>query len=287
MATYAAVAPGARSRYAVVPVQPPRRQRQLTAADLTVRAALRRRGLVWDGQRDSTPFLVPAGRPRERHYALLGHYAYRLFLRDVIKHRGDLRLDLLTRYASRKVAAGYLRFLVRAGVVDLVSRGRYRLRMPGVTSFGQTLEWYVAELLSREFGCSTAFGIRIPGATHGGDYDIVACTEGEVLYVEVKSAPPRQIVEGEVKAFLDRIDTLRPDLALFLADTQLRMRDKLVELFAADIGRRQLGWEPARLEREIWRVGPEIYLLNTDPDLSRNIRTCLAAHFRARGIAVQ
>jgi len=55
--------------------------------------------------------------------------------------------------------------------------------------------------------------------------------------------------------FLDRVDTLRPDCALFLADTTLRMRDKLVGLFAAEVTRRRLAWdEPARIERELWRV---------------------------------
>ena len=86
---------------------------------------------------------------------------------------------------------------------------------------------------------------------------------------------------------LDRVDTLRPDVALFLVDTQLRMRDKLVPMFAAEAVRRGLGWEVRRLEREIWRVGPEIYLLNSDPDIVRNLGACLAAHFRGRGIAVR
>jgi hypothetical protein len=151
-------------------------------------------------------------------------------------------------------------------------------------SFGGTLEWYVAEVLGREFGCDATYGLRIAHAAHGGDYDIVACAEGEVIYVETKSAPPRQIVQAEVGAFLDRVDTLRPDVALFLADTTLRMRDKLVPLFAAETARRALAWEASRLERETWRVGPEVYLLNADPDLARNVGLCLAAHFRNRGI---
>ena len=253
-----------------------------------MRAALRRRGLAWNGERDPTPLLVPRGRPaRERHGVLLRHYSYRLFLRDVLKHRTALRLGLLTRYASRAVAARYLRFLVDAGLVARVGRGAYRLRDARISSFGGTLEWYVADVLAREFGCAGTWGLRIRHAPHGGDYDVVACAEGEVIYVETKSAPPRQILQEEVGAFLDRVDTLRPDVALFLVDTQLRMKDKLVPMFDVEVARRRLGWELRRLEREIWRVGPDVYLLNTDPDLVRNVGACLAAHFRARGIAVR
>src|SRR5439155_10836916 len=144
----------------------------------------------------------------------------------------------------------------------------------------------VAELLAREYGFAAAYGLRIAHAAHGGDYDVVGCSDGTLLYAETKSAPPRQIVQAEVGAFLDRIDTLRPDVALFLADTTLRMRDKLVPLFAAETARRGLAWEATRLERELWRVGPEVYLLNADPDLRRNLGACLAAHFRGRGIAL-
>jgi hypothetical protein len=250
----------------------------------TVRAALRRRGLVWNGERDPTPLLVPGGRHRARHYALLGHYSYRLFLRDVLKHRADLRPSELGRYVAPAVAARYLRFLVAAGLLRRAAGGRYRLGDERVVSFGGTLEWYVSEVLRRDLGCDAAWGLRIAHAAHGGDYDVVACAEGEVIYAETKSAPPRQIVQSEVGAFLDRIDTLRPDVALFVADTTLRMRDKLVPMFEAETARRRLGWQADRLEREMWTVGPEVYLLNADPDLARNLRTCLAAHFRNRGV---
>ena len=261
------------------PSKPP----PLDPRERAVRAALRRRGLGWNGERDPTPLLIPKGRARERHYELLGHYSYRLFLRDVLKHGQDLRPAELTRYVTPAVAVRYLRFLDAAGLVVRAGRGRYRLRDPRIVSFGGTLEWYVAEVLAREFGCDATHGLRIHDAPHGGDYDIVACAEGELLYVETKSAPPRQIVQEEVAAFLGRVETLRPDLALFVADTTLRMRDKLVPLFGAGAPT----WEPVRLERELWRVGPEIYLVNADPDLGRNIGTCLAAHFRGRGIALR
>ena len=65
------------------------------------------------------------------------------------------------------------------------------------------------------------------------------------------------------------------------------MKDKLVPMFVAEAVRRRLGWDARRLEREIWRVGPEVYLLNSDPDIVRNLGACLAAHFRGRGIALR
>jgi hypothetical protein len=259
----------------------------LTAADGAVRDALRRRGLRWNGERDPTPLLVPrTAAARARHRELLGHYSYRLFLRDVLKQPADLHPARLARYVTPAVAARYLRELGRARLVVLAGRGRWRLRDPRICSFGGTLEWYVAELLEREFGCAAAAGLRIPRAPHGGDYDVVACAEGEVIYVETKSAPPRQVTEEQVGAFLDRVDTLHPDLAIFLCDTTLRMRDKLVPLFAVATGRRGMLGEALRLERETWRVGPEVYLTNAEPDLPHALGVCLAAHFLQRGITL-
>src|SRR5207253_9332293 len=71
-----------------------------------VRAALRRRGLSWNGERDPTPLLVPRLRDaRERHATLLRHYPYRLFLRDVLQHRPALRLGQLIRFACPRLGS--------------------------------------------------------------------------------------------------------------------------------------------------------------------------------------
>src|SRR5439155_333365 len=83
--------------------------------------------------------------------------------------------------AGSPVAARYLRFLADAGLVRPTGRGVYRLGDERVVSFGGTLEWYVAQVLAREFECASAHGLRIAHAAHGGDYDVIACTEGEVL----------------------------------------------------------------------------------------------------------
>src|SRR2546425_11600634 len=137
-------------------------RRRLTAGERVVRDALRRRGLSWNGERDPTPLLVPPGAARRRHYALLGHYSYRLFLRDVLRRPTDLRATALTRYTTVAVAARYLRFLAAARLVEPSGRGRYRLRERRIVSFGGALEWYVAEAFAREFRCAAAAGHPLP-----------------------------------------------------------------------------------------------------------------------------
>ena len=82
-----------------------------------MRAALHRRGLCWNGERDPTPLLVPRGRARGRHYALLGHYSYRLFLRDVLRRPTDLRASERSRYTTVTVVRRYLRFLAAAQLI--------------------------------------------------------------------------------------------------------------------------------------------------------------------------
>src|SRR5207245_3343945 len=128
----------------------------LDAGARAVRAALRRRGLCWEGEHDPTPLLVPDGAARDRHYDLLGHYSYRLFLRDVLKQRDDLRPERLGCYVGPPVAARYLRFLLAAGLVRRAGRGVYRVCDDRIVSFGGTLEWYVAQVLAREYGCASA-----------------------------------------------------------------------------------------------------------------------------------
>src|SRR5206468_10486945 len=107
----------------------------LDAGARAVRAALRRRGLSWEGERAPTPLLVPVGAARDRHYDLLGHYSYRLFLRDVLKQRDDLRPARLRRYVGPPVAARYLRFLLDARLVQPRVRRVYRLADDRIVPF--------------------------------------------------------------------------------------------------------------------------------------------------------
>jgi hypothetical protein len=245
-----------------------------------VRHALRRRGLMWKKVFHEGCLVPRAAGAREEFYQLLRHYSFRLFLRDVVKQRHGFQLADLTRYCSPGTARRYLRWLQAHRLVRRAG-ARFCL-VPEVISFGPTLEWFVATVLQREYGFPCAWNVRLDAARGGGDYDVVGFAEGVCVYIETKSSPPRNIDAPQVHAFFERLETLRPQVALFLNDTQLRMGDKIVPLFTAELRRRWGTRRPAvqRLSGELFTAGAGLFIVNSDPDLVANIGTCLAQHFR-------
>jgi hypothetical protein len=245
-----------------------------------LRLMLRRRGLTWKNVLHQG-CLLPDGAAADDLYRLLRHYSFRLFLRDVIRHREHFGPRDLVRYCSPATARRYLQWLAAHALVRRAGRG-YALAVDAV-SFGPTLEWFVASALEREYGIPSVWNLRLDGNRGGGDYDVVGYAESILVYVEAKSSPPRNIEVRQVQAFFDRLETLRPHLAIFLNDTQLRMRDKIVELFADEIrrrGRRRGGAPVVRVAGEIFRAGDGLFVSNSDPDLVANLGVCLAHYFR-------
>jgi hypothetical protein len=243
---------------------------------------LRRRGFPAKPWPPDLPF--PAGYSddlADRLARHLGHYAFRLFLRGAIQHPEGFRPAQATRYVDAGVAREMAEELVGLGLAEGAGRGRYRLLHP-TRSFGGTLEWYVARELRRRLGFDTAAGVRFGAPGVGGDLDVVAAAEGRLILLELKSSPPRQLEEAEVAAFFDRLRALRPDLALFVEDTALRLGDKVVPMLAADLERRSgLKRPPRRVGRELWALGPRLYAVGAKGDLMGNVARALAAGLRS------
>ena len=249
-----------------------------------LRQALRRRGLLFKNELHEGCVLPRAVAAQAGFYLLLRHYSFRLFLRDVIKHRDAFTLADLVHYCSPATARRYLECLLRHHVVRRNGRA-FRLACEA-RSFGPTLEWFVAAALEREYGIPCAWNVRLDAARGGGDYDVIGFQEGACVYVETKSSPPRNIECRQVRAFFDRLDTLRPALAIFVNDTQLRMSDKIAVLFAEELrrrlGRRARQFPPRRLSGELFVIGDRLFIANSDPDLIGNLGICLAHYFRPR-----
>ncbi len=238
---------------------------------------LLRRGFRVYKKEPAADLLLPSAAFLDRYYRLLHKYSFRLFLRDAIKHQDRFTPELLARYSTLRTVRSYIEGLCGMGLVE-DTPGGYRLARRPVLSFGTTLEWYVAEVLRREYGADVLRGVKFRRPRVGGDYDVLAKLGNALFYVEAKSSPPKQVVEGEVAAFLDRVDDLGPESAVFLMDTELRMKDKIVPMFEACLSRRSAAPPSVRrLERELFHADRRVFIVNAKESLARNLGTVIAA----------
>jgi len=215
----------------------------------------------------------------DRFYRLMHRYSFRLFLRDLLEFQPSSTLQDLTHYCSEGAAHRYLKALEDFQIVRQDRDGKSTLLVDFVPNFGETLEWYIAEALRRDFAAPTSFRVVLRNGHVGGDYDVLALIGHFLLYVEVKSSPPKAVDNQQVRNFLSRIQDLLPDIAIFFEDTHLRMKDKIVRLFEEELIRRY-GWlakdtfPVIRLKNELFHTNHRVYIVNSKGGIANNFRTC-------------
>jgi len=238
-----------------------------------------RRGLHPRPTAPDLPFPADLPAPQaERLAERLSHYAFRLFLRGAILTAGPFRPRQATRYVGAAAATRMADELVRLGLAAPAGVGRYRLVHPART-FGGALEWWVGRELARRLAAEVVTGVRSGAPGVGGDLDVVAAIEGKLVYLELKSSPPKHVSREELRAFMARVRALRPHLAVLAVDTALRLGDKVLP----DLVRLVPGASPVRLLRENYRVAPHLYAVNARQDLVENL--CLAVADGLRALA--
>jgi hypothetical protein len=220
--------------------------------------------------------------PAEALARHLDHYAFRLFLRGAIQHGEGFSPEAATDYVGPARAADMARVLVDLGLAEVARSGRFKLRCP-VASFGPTLEWWVGRELARRLGFDVATGVKLRAPGVGGDLDVVAAAEGRLVYVELKSSPPKHLSDTEVAAFFARVRCLRPDLTLFVMDTALRLSDKVVPMLVAEARRGAGGARvvPRSVRPGLWAVTPYLYAVGAKPSLMGNVAAAVAEGLRA------
>ncbi len=222
---------------------------------------------------------------KTRFYEMMKKYSFRLVLRDMIKYQDGFRIPDLTRYCSSRVVQGYCRLLREMGVVAKNGKGRYRTCVSPLYSFGPTLEWFIAGMFQTEFASPAIYGVSVKKTPSGGDYDVMASWNQRLVYVEVKSSPPKGIERNEISTFFSRMDDLLPDVAFLFNDTQLRMKDKLVVMFEEELekryGRESKTLYPVeRLIEELFHVQNHIFIVNSKKDVVENFQYCLKHYLR-------
>jgi hypothetical protein len=244
-------------------------------------AMLVRRGFRPEKSADEPPFLPLLGEERAGKLSeWLGHYAFRLFLRGAVLRPEGFSPAQTTRYLGLDKTMEYAEALVDLGLAEKAGGG-YRLKW-AAKSFGGILEWYVGRELARRFGFDVVTGVKLHAPGVGGDLDVVAAAEGKLVYLELKSSPPRNLAQNEITAFCDRLNFLRPDLSLFVIDTALRLSDKILPMFMEEFaGRGDDLSGRKRIAAQLWALTPRVYLVNGSRDLMMNIGKAVAAGFRA------
>lgn len=241
----------------------------------TITAMLKRRGFRVLAANPTAYLFFPPGMDKafeEELYGMMKKYSFRIFMRDVIKNRTSFSAEDLVKYSTMEWVERYLMFLHERGIIEETGAGIFRLKSESVFSFGDTLEWFAAKVFEKEFSSPALWGVRLGDLEAGGDYDVIASVEGMLVYVEIKSSPPKNIEEVEIEAFLKRAAALSPKAAVFLEDTRLRMKDKIVPLFENVLkGRREV----VRLKDETFSAGERIFITNSYPDIVDNIGFCI------------
>ncbi len=222
---------------------------------------------------------------KSRFYEMMKKYSFRLVLRDMVKYQDGFRIRDLTHYCSDKVAQGYCNLLLEMGAIIKNGKGTYRTWVSPLYSFGPTLEWFIAEMFKREFASPAIYGVSVKNTPSGGDYDVIASWNQNLVYVEVKSSPPKGIEQSEISTFFSRMDDILPDMALLFNDTQLRMKDKLVVMFEEELERRygkdsETLYPVLRLIEELFHVRNRIFIVNSKKDVVENFQICLKHYLR-------
>ena len=224
------------------------------------------------------PDLSPS--QKGQFFEMMKKYSFRLVLRDMIKYQDQFHIQDIIHYCSPKIVQRYCNLLCEMGIIVKSGKGTYRTCVSPLYSFGPTLEWFIAEMFKRELASSAIYGVSVKQTPSGGDYDVIASWNGRLVYVEVKSSPPKGIELGEVTTFFSRTEDLLPEVAFLFNDTQLRMKDKLVMMVEEELKRRY-GRESKelfpveRLVEELFHVHHRIFIINSKKDVVGNFQVCL------------
>lgn len=249
----------------------------LTSGEANLMQALLSRGVELHRKDPQEEILLPSdASPQQKDifYQHLKRYSFRLFLREVIAKGRGFVVDDLLRYCSREVAEKYLSLLLDLGIVK-EEASTFGLSNPQIHSFGPTLEWFIAEMFRRELASPAYYGVKLHTTPPGGDYDVISLWGGNLIYVEVKSSPPRGVEREEIRSFLLRLGALLPDCAFLFNDTHLRMKDKIIPFLEEEISHLSAPVTFTRLTGELFHLQHRLYVINSKRRILENFLFCL------------
>ncbi len=169
------------------------------------------------------------------------------------------------------------------GLLERTPAG-YVLRAPRAATFGDTLEWFVAQVFPREFLAPAAWDVRLLGIGQGGDFDVITVLDGRLGYVECKGSPPYNVSADALARFLGRIGHLVPDFAILVIDTTLRVDRNIIDNLRRLLSESS-GVAPGvvRASDGLYEIGGDLplFVVTSRRSLVENLQQCLRRLYRA------
>ncbi|MDR7483179.1 MAG: hypothetical protein QN183_10135 [Armatimonadota bacterium] len=256
-------------------------ERRLSLGGLSVEAALRRRGWRVSAACATAHVLLPRGADAgqlDRFYQDLHRYHFRRLLQEVAE-LGGVSGEEVARLEARWGAQTVHRTFARLAAYGLLERrGQQFALTVALRTFGGTLEWFVAQVLQRDFLAPAAWDVRIREIRGGGDFDVLAVLDGRLAYMECKGSPPYNVPADALAEFVGRIRRLGPDLAALVLDTTLQIDRNIIAnlrpLLASAPGAAP---EIARVAAGLYEVrgGAPLFVITSRRSLVANLGRCL------------
>lgn len=198
-------------------------------------------------------------------YEKLKSYYFRRIVVDILM-LGRFRREEAPLYLKRwgEEVETHLKFLEEVGIVaesngDIVSRFSFNYS-------GLILEWFLSRFLAEEFGIESKYAVRLKNLKYGGDIDVLGVYDYRILMIECKESPPNNVPVSELRLILRRIDSLKPDIFLFVIDTTLSIKRNIVD---------NMNWilksEIKELKNGVYAFGKNRFLISAKRDLLKNI----------------
>ncbi|MCS7201831.1 MAG: hypothetical protein NZ841_03550 [Dictyoglomus sp.] len=212
----------------------------------------------------------------ETYYQLLSHYRFRRLISDLIqvKTSGFIDLSLLLTKWTWEEISNYFKFLEEAGILERIGDKFYFL-YDLIDNFGETLEWFVAQILKREFSIPAFWGVKLLGISGGGDFDVLGLVENYLLYIECKTSPPNNIRLRDLWEFLRRREVLGSQLTIFLIDTTLKVERNIVDNVKLLLDRRFSPYKKNEVIKEkegVYFFSPNLFILQSKGDFIVNFQ---------------
>ncbi len=154
----------------------------------------------------------------DRLYNMMDDVSNRVILKKICESKPKFTKGKLYDKWSTDTVDNLLRELIAISAIINNQDGSCSLKKREA-EFGENLEWYISEMVKREFYCTSDWGVHIVEAPNGGDYDVLARSENNLIYVECKAKKPSNIDEKEIISLLKRDEFLRPYITILFVDS--------------------------------------------------------------------